>query len=72
MKLETITEGLQKLLEENNYNPQTIKAYQREWKKIQSFLIEEYGDTEFSMEKGIAFLEKQYQIVEMANSHTLT
>lgn len=72
MKLETITEGLQKLLEENNYNPQTIKAYQREWKKIQSFLIEEYGDTEFSMEKGIAFLEKQYQIVEMANSQTLT
>ena len=59
MKLETITEGLQKLLEENNYNPQTIKAYQREWKKIQSFLIEEYGDTEYYKEKGIKYIEKQ-------------
>lgn len=72
MKLETITEGLQRLLEENNYNPNTIKFYQREWSKIRAFLIEEYGDTEFSMEKGIAFLEKRYQIVEMANSKTLT
>ena len=67
MKLETITEGLQRLLEENNYNPNTIKFYQREWSKIRAFLIEEYGDTEFSMEKGIAFLEKRYQIVEMEN-----
>ena len=72
MKLETITEGLKQLLEQNNYSPQTIKMYKREWGKVQSFLIEEYGDTEFSMERGIAFLEKQYHIVEMAKSHTLT
>ena len=72
MKLETITEGLKQLLEQNNYSPQTIKMYQREWRKVQSFLIDEYGDTEFSMERGIAFLEKQYHIVEMAKSHTLT
>ena len=55
MKLETITEGLKQLLEQNNYSPQTIKMYKREWGKVQSFLIEEYGDTiprRLSMERG--------------------
>ena len=55
MKLETITEGLKQLLEQNNYSPQTIKMYQREWGKVKSFLIEEYGDTEFLNGKRYCF-----------------
>ena len=42
--LTMITEGLLKLLEANHYNPATIRFYQREWKKISSFLYAEYYD----------------------------
>ena len=58
MTLTTITEGLQGLLETNNYNPETIKVYRREWNKIGQFLHDEYGDEEFEMERGLAYLEK--------------
>ena len=50
MKLEVITEGLKNLLLENNYNSTTIHFYEREWKKISTFLEQEYNDTEFDME----------------------
>ena len=39
MTLEEITNGLRKLLLDNNYNPTTIKFYEREWSKIHSYLI---------------------------------
>lgn len=72
MKLETITEGLKSLLLENHYNPATIKFYEREWNKIKSFLIEQYGDTEYDMERGLKYLEKQYGFITKYNEGTLS
>jgi integrase/recombinase XerD len=72
MKLEMITEGLKTLLLENNYNPVIIHFYQREWNKIQSFLMDEYGDTEFDMESGLKYLEKQYGFISRCNDRTLS
>ena len=59
MKLELITEGLLQLLKENNYNPNTIVFYEREWKRLRSFLMREYGDSEFDMERGLLYLEPE-------------
>lgn len=72
MTLTAITEGLQGLLEANNYNPETIKFYRREWNKIGQFLHNEYGDEEFEMERGLAYLEKQYGLVTKYNDGTLS
>lgn len=72
MKLEMITEGLKTLLLENNYNPVTIRFYEREWNKIRSFLMDEYGDTEFDMESGLKYLEKQYGFISKCNDGTLS
>lgn len=49
MKIDMITEGLKNLLLENNYSLATIHFYEREWRKIHSFLMDEYGNTEFEM-----------------------
>jgi len=72
MKLKMITEGLRALLLENNYNPATIRFYEREWNKIQSFLMVEYGDTEFDMERGLTYLEKQYGFIRKCNEGNLS
>ena len=72
MKLETITEGLMKLLQENHYQPATIRFYEREWDKIHSFLIEKYGDSEYDMGRGIEYLEDRYGFVTKYNDQTLT
>lgn len=55
MKLEMITEGLKNLLLENRYNPSTIRFYEREWKKIHAFLINEYVSASglISLPKGL-------------------
>ena len=53
MNFEMITEGLKQLLQENNYTPATIHFYEREWSKIQSFLTEECGNTDYDMERGL-------------------
>lgn len=72
MKLEMITEGLKELLLENHYNSTTIHFYEREWKKIQTFLMNEYADTEYEMERGLKYLEKQYDLVSKYNDGTLS
>jgi integrase len=72
MKLEEITEGLKKLLLENHYNPTTIHFYEREWNKIQTFLMTEYGDTEYEMERGLKYLENQYDFISHYNDGTLS
>ncbi len=72
MKLEMITEGLKELLLENHYNPATIRFYEREWKKIHTFLTDEYGDTEYEMERGLRYLEKQYSLITRYNDGTLS
>lgn len=72
MKLEMITEGLKELLLENHYNSTTIHFYEREWKKIQTFHMNEYADTEYEMERGLKYLEKQYDLVSKYNDGTLS
>ena len=72
MNLEMITEGLKQLLQENNYTPATIRFYEREWSKIQSFLTEEYGNTAYDMERGLKYLEKQYGFITKYNDGTLS
>jgi integrase len=72
MKLEEITEGLKGLLLENHYNPTTIHFYEREWNKIQTFLMTEYGDTEYEMERGLKYLENQYDFISHYNDGTLS
>lgn len=72
MKLEMITDGLLKLLTENNYSPKTIQFYEREWRKISSFLHMEYGDTEFDMERGLTYLEQQYGFISKYKDETLS
>lgn len=72
MKLEMITENLIKLLHENHYNRETIRFYEREWNKIHSFLLDEYGDTVFEMERGLKYLEQEYSIITRYNDGTLS
>lgn len=72
MKIETITEGLRELLIENNYNSKTIQFYEREWSKIQRFLIEVYGETEYDMERGLKYLEKQYNLITRYTNGSLS
>ncbi|MCD7771821.1 MAG: site-specific integrase [Oscillospiraceae bacterium] len=72
MKIEDISEGLKQLLHDNCYNPKTIQFYEREWKKIRSFLLTEYGNTEFDMERGLSYLEKTYNLQTKYNDGTLS
>lgn len=72
MNLEVITERLKQLLQENNYSPATIRFYEREWNKIQTFLQETHGSTEYNMERGLDYLEKQYGFVTKCNDGTLS
>ena len=72
MTLSMITEGLLALLKQNHYNPSTIHFYEREWSKIGRFLTTEYGDEEFDMERGLAYLEQQYNLVTSYNDGTLS
>lgn len=72
MNLEMVTEGLKQLLQENNYSSATIRFYEGEWNKIQCFLTEEYGNTEYDMERGLKYLEKQYGFITKYNNGTLS
>ena len=72
MNLEMITEGLKQLLQENNYSSATIRFYESEWNKILCFLTEEYGNTEYDMERGLKYLEKQYGFITKYNDGTLS
>lgn len=72
MRLEDITNGLGKLLSDNNYNPTTIRFYEREWGKIHSYLTETYGDSMFDMERGLAYLEDRYELQTKYNDGTLS
>jgi len=40
--------------------------------KIQTFLITEYGDTGYEMERGLKYLEKQYNLINRYNDGTLS
>lgn len=71
MKLEMITESLKELLLENHYNSTTLHFYEREWKKVHTFLMNKYGNTEYKMERRLKYLEKQYSLITRYNDGTL-
>lgn len=72
MKLKVITKGLKELLLKNHYSPATIHFYEREWSRIHSFLIKEYGNAEYEMERGLKYLEKQYNFISKYENGTLS
>ena len=72
MQLSEITDGLERLLEQNHYNPVTIRFYRNEWKKIRLFLTERYGDTGFDMERGLEYLEEKYNFKTRYDEGTLS
>lgn len=62
MTVAEIAAGLRHLLEENGYKDATIRVYEREWSRIEEFISDEYGDAEFDVGRGMAYLESRYGI----------
>lgn len=56
----------------NNYSPKTIEFYKREWKILKLFLIENCFNTEFSLDRGLAYLKEQYGIVSKYTDGTIS
>lgn len=71
MKIDYIIDGLDNLLRENNYSAATIQTYHRYWLKVKSFLINNYGDDDYSIEKGLEYLETEYGLCEKLDSSSL-
>lgn len=71
MKLEMITEGLTKLLAANNYRTVTIMFYEREWERLRKYLLSEFGDTEYDIERGLKYLEEKHGFITRYNDGTL-
>ena len=61
MRLELICSGLTKLLVDNNYSPTTINFYKREWKKLNDFLLLEYGDDVFSIDWDLIVIDEAHE-----------
>lgn len=72
MKLEMITEGLTKLLVENNYSIVTIIYYEREWERLRKYLFLEFGDTEYDIQRGLKYLEEKHGFITRYNYSTLS
>ena len=71
MELDKITAGVLQLMEENHYTAATMTIYKRVWKKLGNFLQKEYGNTDFSMDRGLKYLEVQYGIVSNYSNNVL-
>ena len=72
MNIDQIISGLLDLLRKNNYSNATIKFYQLEWNRIKDFLLENYDTLEFTMDKGLDYLEKRHHITSCYDSKSLT
>lgn len=72
MKLNCIINGLKALLLDNNYSQATIIVYEREWHRIEAFLLDEYGDTEYDIERGFNYLEHRYNLSVCYNNGQLS
>lgn len=71
MDLKIIEEGLLTLLAENHYSEATIKTYRRFWRKLGDFLLERFNSTEFSMVKGMLYLNERCGFLEKYEGNTL-
>lgn len=72
MRLDQITNGIIDLMNQNNYNQITIDSYIRVWNKINDFLLSEYQTDDYSADKGVKFLEKQYNLLTIYDHGTLS
>lgn len=70
MDLKLIEEGLLNLLAENHYSEATIKTYRRFWRKLGDFLLERFNSTEFSMVKGMLYLNERCGFLEKYEGNT--
>jgi site-specific recombinase XerD len=71
MELKVIEEGLLKLLAENHYSERTIKTYKQFWRRLEDFLLEKFGSTEFSMVRGMLYLNERYSFLKNYQRETL-
>ena len=71
----TVTElraGLRSLLDEYGYSKETTAKYEREWDRLRDFLVAEYGDEEFDMERGATYLDRRHGIAADYDAKQLT
>jgi len=71
MELKLIEEGLLKLLAENHYSEGTIKTYKQFWRRLEDFLLEKFGSTEFSMARGMLYLNERCSFLKNYQRETL-
>lgn len=64
MELKLIEDGLLRLLAENHYSEATIRIYKQFWRKLGDFLLEQFGSTEFSMARGMLYLNERCCFLE--------
>jgi site-specific recombinase XerD len=72
MTLNELCSGLSELLEKYHYSDESKRAYRREWDKLEDYLLSEYGSSEYTAEKGLAYLESQHGIFSAYNDGTLS
>lgn len=71
MELKLIEDGLLRLLAENHYSEATIRIYKQFWRKLGDFLLEQFGSTEFSMARGMLYLNERCCFLEKYKNETL-
>ncbi len=59
MEIDLIIVGLLDLLRREHYSEGTIKSYVLFWNKLKEFLHRVYGDTVFTIERGLAYLDER-------------
>ncbi len=72
MKIKQIVTGLTALLKENNYNSETIRFYEVQWRHLMDFLLDRFGSDDFSIDKGMLYLEQRYGLTEKFNKGELS
>ncbi len=72
MEIDLIIVGLLSLLRQELYSESTINCYKQICKKLKDFLIRVYGDTIFTLERGLAYLEESYNFSTLYKDGLLT
>lgn len=71
MEIDLIIAGLLELLRREHYSEGTIKCYVSFWNKLKEFLLKKYGDTIFTIERGLAYLDERCNFSSWYESGTL-
>lgn len=59
MEIDLIIAGLLDLLRREHYSEGTINVYVAFWNKLKEFLVRMYGDTVFTIDRGLAYLDER-------------